>query len=431
MSVPLDRLYNHLTDCVNHDLLIYRWSPHGSKKIEDLLPLFNYSEHEYFTRPIMICHDQEPLDVKLYNQKQIRTTAESFLSEYAPNWHLQESVLDFVSALHLRSVTFFHSVWNNVTHHRTQETIACNSDYDLAILLHSEQRSKQVTYFSKKHYVPVYYWSHAVIALDWYRYAEHDPNLDLHTNAIDQDFLIYNRAWSGTREYRLKFIENLIDNKLLEHCKTKFCPVDQDTHYTNHVFVNQKFKISNTQLENYFPPNSHQSASSADYVANDYVTTGIEVVLETLFDDDRWHLTEKTLRPIACGKPFMLAATAGSLQYLRNYGFETFHGLIDESYDAISDSCERLNAVVQEMKRISALDSNTKHTLYTKLHEISKRNQQRFFNGLFDQVIQEYTTNLDHAMSVINQHCTGQHIAALQKVLQQNWIGIDEKKLTN
>jgi len=77
------------------------------------------------------------------------------------------------------------------------------------------------------------------------------------------------------------------------------------------------------------------------------------------------------------------------------------------------------------------LDSNTKHTLYTKLHEISKRNQHRFFNGLFDQVIQEYTTNLDHAMTVMNQHRTGQHVAALQKVLQQNWIGIDEKKLTN
>jgi hypothetical protein len=379
----------------------------------------------------MVCYDQEPLDIKLHNQKQLRTFAESFLSEHASDWPLQDSVLDFVSKLHLLSITFFYSVWNNVVRYRTQETIAYNSDYDLIILLHSEQRSKQVAYFSKKNCVPVYYWSHAVIALDWYRYAEHDPNLDLSANTIDQDFLIYNRAWSGTREYRLKLIENLVDNKLLEHCKTKFCPVDQDTHYTNHVFVNQKFKISNIQLENYFSPNIHQSASSADYVADDYTTTGIEVVLETLFDDDRWHLTEKTLRPIACGKPFILAATPGSLQYLRTYGFETFDGLIDESYDTISDSCERLNAVVQEMKRIAALDSNTKHTLYTKLHEISKRNQHRFFNGLFDQVIQEYTTNLDHAMTVMNQHRTGQHVAALQKVLQQNWIGIDEKKLTN
>jgi hypothetical protein len=427
MSIPLDRLYNHLTDCVNHDLIIYRWIPHGSKKIEDLLPLFNYTEHQYHVSPIMICHDQELLDVKLYNQKQIRTTAESFFSEHTPDWPLQDSVLDFVSSLHLRSVTFFHSVWNHVARPSAQEITVCNSNYDLTILLHSEQRSKQVEYFSNKNYVPVYYWSHALIALDWYRYAEHDPNLMFHAGNIAQDFLIYNRAWSGTREYRLKFAKNLVDAQLITHCDTKFSPMDQNTHYTDHVFANQKFKISNVQLENYFPLNTYQSESSADYVANDYVNTGIEVVLETLFDDDRWHLTEKTLRPIACGKPFILAATAGSLQYLRNYGFETFDGLIDESYDAILDSGERLDAIVKEMKRIAELDSSAKQVLYTKLHEISQRNRHRFFNGLFGQVIQEYKTNLDHAMTEINQHCTGQHFAALQKVLQQNWNGDCEK----
>ena len=284
--------------------------------------------------------------------------------------------------------------------------------------MHSELHSDPVKYLEKAHFVPVYFWSHAVIALDWFRYAEYDPNLNFNLNDITQDFLIYNRAWSGTREYRLTFVENLINNQLVEHCKTTFCAVDQNTHYTNHVFENQEFKISNTQLENYFLPNTYSSGSSADYVADDYAVTGIEVVLETLFDDSRWHLTEKALRPIACGKPFILMATAGSLQYLRNYGFETFDGLIDESYDLITDSRARLDAVVQEMKKIAALDSNAKQLLYTKLHAISQRNRQRFFNGLFDQAIQEYKTNLDYAMTVMNQHCTSKHRAVIKQLLQ-------------
>jgi hypothetical protein len=111
-------------------------------------------------------------------------------------------------------------------------------------------------------------------------------------------------------------------------------------------------------------------------------------------------------------------ATAGSLQYLRNYGFETFDGLIDESYDLITDSRARLDAVVQEMKKIAALDSNAKQLLYTKLHAISQRNRQRFFNGLFDQAIQQYKTNLDYAMTVMNQHCTSKHRAAIKQLLQ-------------
>ena len=44
----------------------------------------------------------------------------------------------------------------------------------------------------------------------------------------------------------------------------------------------------------------------------------------------------------------MLAATPGSLQYLKQYGFETFHGLIDESYDTILDPRERLKTIVQD-----------------------------------------------------------------------------------
>ena len=179
-------------------------------------------------------------------------------------------------------------------------------------------------------------------------------------------------------------------------------------------------QIAKFSFEQYLQPTSAAATASADYVSKDYIETGIEVVLETLFDDGRWHLTEKILRPIACGKPFILAATPGSLQYLKNYGFETFAELIDESYDTIDNSRDRLDAIIQEMKRISALNADAKQVLYTKLHEIAQRNKHRFFNGLFDQVIKEYRTNLNQAMGIMQQHCTGRHRAAIRQLLQQN-----------
>ena len=215
------------------------------------------------------------------------------------------------------------------------------------------------------------------------------------------------------------FTEQLVNQQLLDNTQICFNPVDHQ-HYTQHVFKNKSLQITNFTLEQHLQPTSAAATASADYVSKDYVETGIEVVLETLFDDTRWHLTEKTLRPIACGKPFILAATPGSLQYLRNYGFETFAELIDESYDAITNSRDRLDAIVQEMKRIAALDTAAKQVLYTKLHAIAERNKQRFFNGLFDQVMNEYKTNLDQAMIVMQQHCTGKHRDAIQQLLQQN-----------
>ena len=402
MSVPLDRLYHYLADCVNHDLVIYRWAQHGSRKLEDLTQLTDYPEYQRYNNPMAIFHDQEPLDYGFYTQDQVQNQVKLVYSNWLVDHVFTDSALEYISRQHLRAMT------------------DCDNHYDLTILVHSEQRSWQVDHYSDNGFVPVYYWSHAIIALDWYRYAEHDPTLAYNLHQIQKTFLVYNRAWSGTREYRLYFAQQLAMHDLTSHTQTAFAAVDNHTHYVDHVFANTKFQIHLRHLEQFYPANTANSNSSADYCGSDYAACGIEIVLETLFDDDRWHLTEKTLRPIACGKPFILAATAGSLQYLRNYGFETFADVINETYDTIADSAARLDAIIQEMKRIAGLDADAKQVLYTKLHEIAQRNKQRFFNGLFDQVIEEYQSNLDQSMIVMQQHCTGQHRVVIDQLLQQN-----------
>jgi len=398
MTVPLDRLYHYLGDCVNRDLLIYRWLPHGSRKLEDLDQLMNYPEAKWYHSPIVIFHDQEPLNYNFYSPEQIRACTKALFLRDNRQSMLADPILDYLSQQHLRGIA------------------CCTNYYDLTILVHSEQHSMEVDVFEQAGFVPVYYWSHAVIAQDWFRYAKHDTKLAFDPTKIQQDFLIYNRAWSGTREYRLCFVEQLLAAGLDQYCNISFNPEDGG-HYSTHQFVNPDFKIINYNLHNKLKPNTHDSTASADYCSEDYATAGIEVVLETLFDDSRWHLTEKTLRPIACGQPFLLMATAGSLQYLRQYGFETFGALIDETYDQIVNPRQRLQAVIAEMRRIAALDPESKTQLFAAMNEIALRNQQRFFNGLHDQVINEYKNNMDHAMSTMQQHCTGRHRAQIKELL--------------
>ena len=299
-----------------------------------------------------ICHDQEPLQWDLYSQSSS-------------------------CGINLRAVLTPHgAVYNKV------------------LLLHSEKNSPELEKYQSKNFIGVYYWSHAVIARDWFRYADIDPVL-MQPKQVAKDFLIYNRAWSGTREYRLKFVELLIERGLLPHCNLKFNPYDNGSHYRDHEFLNPTLTIQNFNFEQLMPLNDHSPNSSADYNNKDYITSAIEVVLETLFDDQRWHLTEKTLRPIATGQPFMLAATPGSLQYLRSYGFKTFNELIDESYDTIVDPVERLAAISAEMQRIAGLKQEPKTALYAKLKEIAGYNKQHFFSHkFFQQIINEYKTNL-------------------------------------
>jgi hypothetical protein len=228
----------------------------------------------------------------------------------------------------------------------------------------------------------------------------------LKNRAPKKDFLIYNRAWSGTREYRLKFAELLVDNQLSDHCAMGF-NCDDSGNYRQHRFQNPAFQIQRQDLENYFFYNDTPSSASADYNSVDYQSTELEVVLETLFDDDRLQLTEKILRPIACGHPFVLLSTVGSLEYLRRYGFQTFDPVINETYDTIQDPAERLRAVVAELQRIAGLDPAEKQKLYSTLREIASYNQQLFFSTAWqNSIINEYQENFKSAMEQLTQRHT-------------------------
>ena len=101
-------------------------------------------------------------------------------------------------------------------------------------------------------------------------------------------------------------------------------------------------------------------------------------MLETLFDDTRLHLTEKSLRPIACGRPFILATAPGSLAYLRSYGFKTFDRYIDETYDTITNSFERLEAIKLEITRLSKKTYNELQQMQDEMTPIFEHNRKKF-----------------------------------------------------
>jgi len=375
MSVPLDRLYNFLEDVVKTDIIIYRWFPHGSKKLEHMVPLKNYTNQQLETSLVMLSHDQEPINFSQYSNQDIIQWKNYMVQIDPTSRHISDE----------QAVELFR---------KFELKILATGDSDKPVLFtHSELNSKQVSNLASKNHWPVYFWSHGLIARDWYRYAEHDPLL--HKKNIQKLFLIYNRAWGGSREYRLKFAELVSKSSVATLCKMGFNPIDNEQHYRAHEFANPAFKIVATDLEQHFTLNQTPASASADYCSTDYQETHVEVVLETLFDDERLHLTEKALRPIACAQPFILASTPGALEYLRSYGFETFSGLIDETYDTIKDPVQRLRAIVYAMDQLTLANE---HTLQ-QLRAIAKRNQKHFFSHAFQQqIINEFLTNFDQAI---------------------------------
>jgi hypothetical protein len=354
MSIPLDRLYHYIEsiarEACEDNVIIYRFFPHGSKNIDNLTGLRPWSLIERFTSPQIYCNDQEPLNYKYYHE------------------NLTPISSQFAKILDKYKMSCFYNMRN------------LSNIFDQCLLLHSEQRSYNLDQYSSSQFIPVYYWSHAIIARDWFRYANHVTQ----KKNVKQTFLIYNRAWSGTREYRLGFADRLIILGLVNHTLMRVSPVDPtvDKHYDLYHFEHPEWRPHNV-IENYFPLCEADSHSSADFDQKDYKSTDIEVVLETLFDDLRLHLTEKTLRPIAMGQPFILAGTYGSLKYLREYGFKTFSDCWDESYDMMSDSVERMNKITEVMKNIAGMTQLNQKNMLAKARAIAAYNKQHFFSEKF------------------------------------------------
>ena len=196
----------------------------------------------------------------------------------------------------------------------------------------------------------------------------------------------------------------VVDADLINQSKITFQSKVDGNNFDKHVFKNKNFQIEYDKLQD-ISTRSIPSWASATYDADDYNDCMMSVVLETMFDGSRIHLTEKICRALACGHAFILVAGPGSLQYLRDYGFKTFSNLIDENYDKEPDSLPRLQKIVKVMADIKSLPTDQKIKLRNQLEEISDYNRRWFFSDEFHKIIaKELQINLDAACVEMKNH---------------------------
>jgi hypothetical protein len=131
-------------------------------------------------------------------------------------------------------------------------------------------------------------------------------------------------------------------------------------------------------------------------------------------------LTEKTLRPIACGQPFILAAGPGALDYIRSYGFKTFSPWIDESYDQETDSLKRMEKIIYSMKQIENLQGQDREDFFQEIKSIAEFNKKHFFSDeFFNQIKDELKNNLNSAMQQVTKS-QGKIYLSWLKLLKKN-----------
>jgi hypothetical protein len=162
--------------------------------------------------------------------------------------------------------------------------------------------------------------------------------------------------------------------------------------------------VSSMDLPKLFPGEDIQRMSSCWLDQFDLCAESmIYHVSETVFFGRRQHLTEKTFKPIALGMPFVLSAPAGSLEYLKQYGFKTFDSVWNENYDKSKDDTVRIQELSLLLKSLDNQSEQEKNEMFQKCIPIIEHNWNHFYNGGFEKVLwAELTAMFDNLKAAIN-----------------------------
>ena len=113
-----------------------------------------------------------------------------------------------------------------------------------------------------------------------------------------------------------------------------------------------------------------------------YNDTAYSIVAETDHDNTLSFYSEKTAKALIARRLFVAFSGYRFLQNLRNLGFQTFDGIIDESYDQIKNDQERYAAAFAQ---VQDLCQRPQQDILEKIQPIVEHNHQRIMQTDWNQ----------------------------------------------
>lgn len=106
-------------------------------------------------------------------------------------------------------------------------------------------------------------------------------------------------------------------------------------------------------------------------------STFVNIVTETMCNNESIFLTEKIYKPIYMCQPFIIFGNPNSLAKLKEYGFKTFDKWWDESYDNELDLNVRLQKITKVLEEIASWDMDKCHQITIQMEDILIHNYKQ------------------------------------------------------
>lgn len=279
------------------------------------------------------------------------------------------------------------------------------------MLANSERSSIKKRICAEYDLLDWYYFYHGFAALDWYR----DAKYFAYNNEIDRVFLSLNHLVTGQRSYRMSLLARMLEKKLHHHGIISFHGTAQTcwneintagcmiSAYSRDLIA--RHLASRSDLPFVADRDQIDGTASAGFGHIEYdmrMNAMWSVVNETVFYDDKLHLTEKIFQPIVTNRPFLLVSSTGSLAYLKSYGFKTFGDWIDESYDSEPDPDTRMDMIIDQLDWLCARPMAQLRQMLAEMRPILEHNKNHFFDQFREIICNELVENFNQCIRVWN-----------------------------
>ena len=308
--------------------------------------------------------------------------------------------------------------------HRLDTAYRCNTFHfapDLFLFANSEHSAEKNKFLSTlENFHDWYYFYHGFAALDWFGNIPYRRPIKQYSRV----FITFNNLYTENRSYRLSLIARLLDQGLDPYGYISMNQTDIVSKIRGEIFCptsrlskEDRKLIYHTLLPD--PPrlvidtDDHHGALSANDILETMCQGLWHIVGETVYYDEKLHLTEKIFKPIVAKRPFILAGALGNLAYLRSYGFQTFDRWIDESYDSESDPVRRMDMIVAEVRKLCRLSPAELDSMYAEMTEVLEYNFNWMYGGFRQVLVDEMVNNFRRC---VIQHNAGRDASMLNYI---------------
>lgn len=380
--------------------------------------LFNHGRDDIMENRYVFFHDQEPIHLDLHKTLfdavvkanwDMVIEGRQFNREFYTWGSLAQYKQDYVAYCSQNSEAFFYEFLES-KNIPLSDWIQINRDrFDHGHVIVSEIGEHVDQLKQQYNWQTHYYFYHGWACQDWFR--GYDKSF-LIPRARDRKptktFLSPNRIVAGKRDHRVLFLYNVLRHKL-EHnwisaprvCSYENVDISVIARKYREIYPDIEQTFESASLPILFPGEDYHVMSSC-WLTNfdESADSLLYVPTETVYFGRRLHITEKTFKAIALEMPFVLVAPAGSLEYLRRYGFKTFGHVIDESYDEEIDDIKRLEKVVQLLKDIEGLSQAERQHIHRACLTSVEHNYHHFYNGGLTEVLWQELMNMLNGLQV-------------------------------